>query len=457
MQTIILRQIVVVMSKEPDTGSSLKEDRAKARWSILRNVLLEKARSSTSSSQTQQHSIHRFPGYQLVERRPADTKPLLAFLRDFHWNSENSIEDNVQKLATVCWAVAAACPTGTRIQVHNSPLCTRIITASWLDSLQTHCESTVSIIVVTEEKGTMTMWIQEKSKAFSKFSVYQYMLDDELRILTREPRETRLSLTDLVSHRTMGVDNTGNICVWDSEKTLAYLLYHHLHAFATVLSQPPRRILELGTGMAGLAAVAIAMRLVNDSKSMDTATPTPIEVTLTDGHLDGVQNNQVNQVLTKASWGADSLHLYVRLHITEKVLLWTISTEREGVEPQDLVLASDCTHFQSFHAALAVTTLRSLRVDGCAIFCQPTRADSLDNFCTLLQSVPDLSSMEWINHPSLEECDVRAKASHPGLYDTTLHYPKLLIVRKLRDLTIGDSNEFVKQQKLRETKTETTQ
>ena len=445
------------MSKEPDIGSSLKEDRAKARWSILRNVLLEKARSSTSSSQTQKHSIHRFPGYQLVERRPADTKPILASLQDFQWNSKDSIEDNVQKLATVCWAVAAACPTGTRIQVHHAPPSPSTTTALWMDSLQTRCESTVSITDVAEEKGILTMWIQEQSKAFSKFSVYEYGLDDRWRILTREPRETRLSLTDLVTHRTTGVDNTGNICVWDSEKTLAYLLYHHLDAFANVLTQPPRRILELGTGMAGLAAVAIAMQLLTDSKSIDTATPTRIEVTLTDGHLDGVQNNQVNQVLTKASLGADSLHSYLRLHITEKVLLWTVIVEREGVEPQDLVLASDCTHFQSFHAALVVTTLRSLRVDGCAIFCQPTRADSLDNFCTLLQSVPDLCSMEWINHPSVEDCDVRAKESYPGLYDTTLHYPKLLIVRKLRDLTIGDSNEFVKQQKLRETKTETAQ
>ena len=442
------------MSNEVDTGSSLREERAKARWSILRNVLLEKARCSTSP--TQRHSIHRFPGYQLVERRRADTKPIVASIRDFKWNSEISIEDNVQKLAMVCLAVAAAFPTGKRINIHNAP--PSRIRASWMESLKAHCESTVSIKLMEEERF-MSILIQENSKA-SKFSVYEYVLDHRWRILTREPREPRLSLTDLVSHRTVGVDNTGNICVWDSEKTLAYLLYHHLDAFANdvfFMSQPPFRILELGTGMAGLAAVATAMRLLNESKSNDTATPTtPIEVTLTDGHVDGVQNNQVNQVLTKASLGADSLPGYVGLRIMEKVLLWTISEKSEGVEPQDLVLASDCTHFQSFHAALAITTLRSLRVDGSAIFCQPTRADSLDNFCSLLQSVPDLLSLEWMQHPTIEDCDVRAKASYPDLYDATLHYPKLLIVRKLRDLTMEDCNEFAKQQNLREIKTETT-
>jgi hypothetical protein len=404
-------------------------------------VLLEKARSSSSSSSlAETHTIHRFPGYQLLERRPADAKALKSSLQEFKWDSEHSIQTNVQRLCVACLAAAAAFPTGMRMNMHDIPP-----DRSWIDTLKSNCESSVSIIVI-EDKGSLTFLIQEKSKA-SKYAVYQYELNEQCRILTREPRENRLSLHDLVSHRTTGVDNTGNICVWDSERSLAYLLYHHLDDIDSFLSKPLRRIMELGTGMAGLAAVAIGMRL-NESHDAEL----PIEVTLTDGHLDGVQNNRVNMLLTRASIGADSRHPYCGLRVSEKVLLWTTSAETSLLEPQDLVLVSDCTHFQSFHAALAVTALRSLRVNGAAIFCQPPRAESLDNFCKLLKSVPDLLSLEWVNHPMLEDSDVRARASYPDLYDPALHHPLVLMIRKLRDLTNDDCYAFVNHQKLRETK-----
>jgi len=421
-------------TKEKDCVTSLRDERAKARWSILRNVLIEKTRSlSSAETTTTTHSIHRFPGYQLLERRPVDdTKSLFTSLQYFKWDSQQSLDANVDGLAVACFAFSAAFPTGKAMKLHDSPPITE-----WIDILKSRCESTISI-VSTEYKESVLLLIQEKPKA-TKFAVYEYVLDDKYGILTREPRQSRLSLNDLISHRTTGVDNTGNICVWDSEKTLAYLLYNHIDAFGFGTG-PIRRILELGSGMAGLAAVALAMRIreLSDVES-------PVQVTLTDGHSDGVQNNQVNQLLTKAS-----LHEgYNGISVSAKVLLWKVHAEMDGIDPQDLVLVSDCTHFHSFHAALAVTTLRSLRIGGLAIFCQPARAESLDNFCRLLQSVPTLSSIEWLQHRILEEQDIRGTETYPDLYDRSLHHPKLMIVRKLRDLTSEDCREFKNNQELR--------
>jgi hypothetical protein len=257
-----------------------------------------------------------------------------------------------------------------------------------------------------------------------------------------------------VSHRTTGVDNTGNICVWDSERALAHLLYHHFEDFP-IASASPQHILELGTGMAGLAATSLGLRLVQRRRLQKQETENKINVTLTDGHADGVQNNIINQHLTKAFSSASSDHPYHSLNVSSKVLLWTTDYV-DGCTLgllQEIVLVSDCTHFQNFHAALAITMLRSLRVvTGKAIFCQPNRGDSLDNFCSLLQTpnIDGLVSLEWWTHPVLEEQHNQAEEQHPKVYDENLHCPRILLVTKLRDLTEKDCHEFVSHQTSRE-------
>ena len=56
----------------------------------------------------------------------------------------------------------------------------------------------------------------------------------------------------------------------------------------------------------------------------------------------------------------------------------------------DLILASDCTHFQEFHACLACTIADNLRIGGVALLLQPPRGHSLTNFVTCLESSQDL-------------------------------------------------------------------
>lgn len=431
-------------STTKSTSGNLTKERAKARWSILRDALLQ-----TKASLSNEHSIHRFPGYQLVKRQTCNVATILSPLKCLEWNAAESTGENVERLSLACLALAAACPKGKCVDLIHCPTDKEFIT-----QLQQACHPAVSVLVVQDKPPTLTVLVQECSSA-TKFTIWENVLDANCSIWTREPRETRLSLEDLVSHRRTGVDNTGNVCVWDSERTLTYLLYYCYDDFSC-LKSPPSRILELGTGMAGLAAVALGMRIVQNHTINDESSK--IQVTLTDGHPEGVHNNKVNQLLTQLSISSDdnaSHHPYNSLSISEQVLLWTTDLEDSSsdaaaliLQQQDVVLVSDCTHFQKFHAALAVTTLRSLRVGGVAMFCQPTRGDSLDNFCKLITTT-NLVSLEWWSHPILTTKDEQATKQYPELYDRNLHCPKVLLVRKLRDLTEGDCHEFVSRQEPR--------
>ena len=121
---------------------------------------------------------------------------------------------------------------------------------------------------------------------------------------------------------------------------------------------------------------------------------------------------------------------------------------------QDILLVSDCVHFQNFHAALATTTLRCLKVGASAIFCQPTRGPSLDNFYNLLQTAisndncdepiaASLLSCSWISHPVIDEKHNQAVSQFHDVYDANLHHPKILVVTKLRELSADDITGFI--------------
>jgi hypothetical protein len=465
-----------IATSNNNNNNKSTNDRAKARWSILRNALLQKAQSSadstsaatststtTCSTPSLQHSIHRFPGYQLLERHPAGSNngSKISWLpKQLRWDAKTSHE-NQSRLSIACLGVAAVSPKGQCVDIVDCPPL-RV----WLETLKELCGPSVSLLLVEDKNpAAVTLLVQERSSTTTKYSVYEYVLDSCCSIWTREPREKcRLSLADLVSHRQTGVDNTGNICVWDSERTLAHLLYHYYSDFHSLAqsSSPPRRILELGTGMAGLAAIALGLRLVQREPT-DSQSET-VQVTLTDGHPGGVLNNQINQTLTK-QWSSfkDIEHPYHSLNVSEQLLLWTTDLEEKSSpiilsSSQDVVLVSDCTHFQEFHAALAITALRSLRVGGVAIFCQPTRGDSLNNFVALLtekttssSSIADLVALEWWEHAVLREQDALAREKYPAVYDANLHCPKILLVQKLKELTGEDCQNFVHHQKTRQT------
>ena len=430
-----------ITNKEAVNVRGLKKERAKARWSILRSTLLHKAQSST------RHSIHRFPGYQLLKplpQREVAISHVAQSLKEFIWDQQETQSEVLDRLEIAVLALGSYSPKGCCMLIKQCPKDDE----SWVEILKTKCHRTLNLLVVNYDQtmGSATLLVQEGSS--TKYKCCQYMIDDTCSLLTREPRETRLSLEELVSHRTTGIDNTGNICVWDSERTLAYLLYHHFQDFPILPDLDPGEILELGTGMAGLAGVSLGLNLVQ-ARGKEASQQKNFNISLTDGHADGVKNNKVNQHLTKLFSGTKD-HPYQDLTISSNVLLWTTDCKSSLEMSQDIVLVSDCTHFQNFHAALAITTLRSLRIGGAAVFCQPNRGDSLSNFCSLLEKSENLLSLHWWTHPIVEDNHKRAEEQHPGVYDKNLHYPKIMLVTKLRDLTEEDCKVFLIHQERRE-------
>lgn len=489
-----------------------------------------------------------------------DIEPLLT---EFRWDGahNHSPKNNIDQLEVAILALAACFPKGKCMRIMSAvgdsndsahSEATTSFSDSWLESIKQRCQPCVRVLkvsegleheeVVNQQISTATivttLLVQESSTS-TKYQALLYDLDDknstnDLKIIqndnkdndgnssivnestdpsyhhiiwTREPRETRLSLDDLVSHRkNNGVDNTGNICVWDSERTLAYLLYHHFDDFFTQTAPDNENksaiaasvllnyntilhpqvddnknhagihILELGTGMAGLSAVALGLCLAvqqqerggkmsedstNENEIKEIQKKKNIHVTLTDGNPSGVKNNVVNQYLTKLNsqmWQQKGNYSpYLDLDVQCEILLWTtdLDSGKDSLMNQDVVLVSDCVHFQNFHAALATTTLRCLRVGAIAIFCQPTRGPSLDNFFNLLLTgtsdtettdtieSTSLLSCTWLSHPIIEQKDHEARLHSNNVYDENLHHPKILVVTKLREMSKEDQMRFV--------------
>ncbi len=467
-----------------------------------------------------------------------DIRRIETLLTEFQWDcvQNDCPKQNIDRLEIAILALAACFPKGKCMRIisavdHNSSSESSgkksSISDSWLQSVKQRCQPSVRVWKVSEEfeeseetnegvsVATMvtTLLVQESS-ASTKYQTLFYDLSDKTNaidlkntendkendgnsptidgpqpchshiIWTREPRENRLSLDDLVSHRkNNGVDNTGNICVWDSERTLAYLLYHHFDDFfAHTASYKDKdndnetpisaslfknnrsiRILELGTGMAGLSALALGFRLAmqQHEHGYKMSEKKSICVTLTDGNPSGVKNNAVNQFLTKLNsqmmWEQKGKYSpYLDLDVKCETLLWTtdLYTTKDPINNQDVILVSDCVHFQNFHAALTTTTLRCLRVGASAIFCQPTRGPSLNNFYNLLLTATSdgpadstgstsLVSCSWMPHSVIDQKHNEARLNFENVYDENLHHPKLLVVTKLREITKEDQARFI--------------
>jgi len=278
-------------------------------------------------------------------------------------------------------------------------------------------------------------------------------------IVTRErlptSTTTTLSLEELTCHhRNQGVDNTGNICVWDSESTLSYCLLQRL-ALGTLFHpgvlQGTRHtddntleILELGSGMAGLAGLALAQRL--QCPSSTGALSQKIRVWLTDGHPQAVQNNRVHTHLMQLQHLAQQT---TRMNLIKcQVLKWSMedpyntdpllpqSLSPAQPPPCHLAIVSDCTHFQEFHAHLFFTLAFGLQVQGYAYLCQPHRGKSLTRFLSLVNVCQNLFSTEWLQVDEVEEA--AKEASERPYFDANLHRPYLIRLCKLREVTNED-------------------
>nr|XP_016448142.1 PREDICTED: calmodulin-lysine N-methyltransferase-like [Nicotiana tabacum] len=152
------------------------------------------------------------------------------------------------------------------------------------------------------------------------------------------------------------IDNTGLVCQWPSEDVLAHYCLSHESIFRQ------KRVIELGSGY-GLAGLVVAM------------TMEALEVFISDG------NPQVVDYLEHMYAAVDSLG-YGSTEVKPLMLHWGQDQVSDISNRFNIIIASDCTFFKEFHAALVRTIKSLLKKEGpseAILFC-PNRGDSLDKF-----------------------------------------------------------------------------
>ena len=465
------------LDEEQQQQQTKKSERARARWSILRSALLGAANTAgtnTASStggrnsngdggndanksnakEVNSASIHRFAGFQLLDRRVV---------------KEAAVEDTKKTAAAV-----SACRADRSNEEGDR----------YDDGADKEDEDELEY---DYEYAEYTIQVQLPPPAAA--------IDDEdtevgwnktaIKVRTREKRQTKkhqIDLRGLLSHRLHGVDNTGQSCVWDSESTLTYCLFAGddgnndsldtaegekkmntpplplgidnllslaapVHVADTKTAKKKReriRVVELGAGMAGLAGLSLAaFGMDNNIGACGTNSRWDIDVTLTDGHPDAVQSNRICAELTSRHYGETTEN-----HISCQRLLWNDGEQgvadcqaltNDGRDKYHICLASDCVHFQDFHAALVATIGRLLDIGGVCLLCQPRRADSLDNFMRVIDAVNDVKSadenvfdMQLFERYNQKLWDMHQTelAKNDGIYDPDIHFPLLLMLRK---------------------------
>ena len=407
-----------------------RHKRVKARWTILRSAILSgKTCDANDERAMAAVSINRFSGFQLLERKVIGASEL-----------------------------AAVDPTVGALVSYGD------------DGIQYECvEYSLDAPPSRTESSPQTAHGADAGRSALRIRTRQH--------IQRPLHQQKVSLDTLLSHRHYGVDNTGQVRVWDSESTLAYYLtkgdasciesiapsaegvsddcgseYASSSLLDALISlageRNELRVVELGSGSAGLAGLALAVLSLGDFTYGKT-----VHVTLTDGHPHAVASNRACSLLTSRLYGE-----WAPSNITCQQLLWNDGDEgvsqcaqmtRSGAQPFDLCLASDCTHFQEFHAALAATIGRLLAVEGVCIMCQPKRSDSLPRFIAVLNAMnseqklfdiklqrEDYDERLWTLHRQQMEkghTEDKGNCLDAGAYDPMIHYPLLLILKKIRE------------------------
>lgn len=233
-------------------------------------------------------------------------------------------------------------------------------------------------------------------------------------VLIREKCELHLALQDLVCHReNKGVDNTGNIKMWSSEQVLLYFILSNRVCQSITRSSESLNVCELGSGMSAFASFGLLAHA-----------PVPFGTFwITDGNEKALEN--VQQCLEK---NVEHFKCDVDAHVRQ--LLWnhaecSLDTSKRG--SFDLIIASDCLFFRSFHADLAQLIRSLLRPDtGLCILLQPKRGKSMDSFVEIACQVGLSVSVRTDYDPFISKLDAEYTEKYKDAYKPDIHYPVLI-------------------------------
>lgn len=406
---------------------------SQSRWRILRAALL----GEEIRQEDYERSIHRFQGFSLI-----DTKRLVPVQQDVRTTASPTLSDEttvqtitvktLDDVETALLEVQCLYPQKSMARINVTPSSPLPLKSSDLTRLR---ESLASKGIMchsryrTDGVDLDVEWLPSSNE----YACLQYILATSHVLLIRErlPRR-KVSVQALVSQQYHnGVDNTGNARIWDAEVVLV-----HSMAYSVLLKSACRvqlewdelaltdtlHVLELGAGMAGMAGLALA-------KSTRSARQPRMQLTITDGHPDCVVHNEVHVRLNTFPEGVS---------IEVEKLIWTTTSQESN--HVDLLLCSDCTHFQEHHASLALTISGLLRIGGVAILCQPPRGTSLSNFLSCVMSMGGLLDIQQLTddyNDQLTTHHLKELKCNP-CYDPNIHYPLMVVLTKMRAVTDED-------------------
>lgn len=199
----------------------------------------------------------------------------------------------------------------------------------------------------------------------------------------------------------IGFNNTGNICVWPSEETLAYYVLSNISLFRH------QRILELGGGMSCLAGLFAAKYGEIDF------------IHLTDGNEVSVEN--VKKILKR-----NSCNLLTKQKCS--ILKWETVNETDENDQYDCILSADCLFFDSSRSFFVNSLWQYLKLNGFALIMAPARGDTLNKFILNAQQIGFECKLKkcyngfvWQKHLNFLQTDS---------YEEDIHYPLLIEIRK---------------------------
>ena len=414
--------------------SDQRKYRARGRWILLRQAILKLERNSTiiASKEENASSIHRFRGYNLLKPPTClddvSARSVLQSLTSIQCLSTTwTLTLLVGELKIGLMAIQALnlmhspCPVKMSI---SPPLPMEL--SRDLDKLGTDIESSLRDDAYGPFVVLDSQTIQITLSPSSLHVVRRYALEPCSIVVTRErAHRTIRNLQELVSNQHHdGVDNTGNLCVWDAEKTLAWAL---LQESGLKLGS----VTELGSGTAALAALALA-----------SAGMVASNVYVTDGHEDSVWNNRVNVRLMSAAAALPP----ASPHVVCQRLLWTCEETRSCCPelfppPAEVTLVSDCTHFEEHHGGLFWTLVECTLVGGCIWMCQPNRGQSWRKFAQVVDHVnaQSQSPLLQIQERFYDEIERRHLTFlNDESYQPDIHKPRIFVLAKLREATEVD-------------------
>jgi len=226
------------------------------------------------------------------------------------------------------------------------------------------------------------------------FEYHTNISQDNFSVLVRHPKHS-FTAADL-----MGFNNTGNVCVWPSEETLAFFCLSNRELFSG------KAVIEIGGGMSCLAGLMVA-------KYTSAA-----RVVLTDGNQIAMEN--VGRIVEKN--GLKGL-----THVTSEVLQWG---KQSKLGRFDVILCADCLFFDEDRCDLVQTIDDLLAEEGVALMAAPQRGDTLGKFFEEANAAGLVCVLHKEYNQQVWQSHIHMQATEGSIYDEDIHYPLLLTVTK---------------------------